>query len=1333
MSFDPHANLISVTLMATPTLPLSATVIYISNADAAKLDAAGLNPSVNGAFNATISSSGGRNESNSEIIRFVSKGVSSGGNTAYTIVRNAESGGINRPIRFGDQIKVTLTKKTIVDIETLVNTFANQISQKTVITISTAAGADYVCDGVNDEVQFNAAIIAANSLGGAMIFVRKGTYYLGGGIVANGVSKIMIKGEIGTLIRVNSSSVFDAIHLTNTSFMSFFDFELDGNKASYANNYGFSTAGTNSDMLFSNLYVHDCPKDNFHFFHNTDSASAIINCKVKNAGGSGIVITDCNKIDVINCYLSGNTVRDIYHFYSVGGGGTNRVIGCRALSTCSNWNMQSNMANSIFIDNEAANSVGAGGIGASRAFIEIRGNYVHDTNGDDGIAIAGTNVLGGVIANNSIDNCRNYNGIFVGDGCFNVAVTGNRVSNCDLGGIRIWGCTYSTFVGNSLYNNCLDNGGNNNINEIWFGLSTFGGGSYPSQYNTVNSNNIKTVSSYYGIHTNDQDYNDISHNIIVGPTSGILIYTGVAIHNTVVDNQGTPDQSAKTITIKVGLNSQALILNQNDTTNNLAALLINNAGVGSSIEIQAKNQNSSNPHPLSINTTNAFATNVGGSMSFGGYYDTGLQTIFAAIAGKKENSTAGNTRGFLQFTSTGAEVARLTSHASFLLGTTVETVQGGINVNGQIAMSLIAVRNTTSNTAGNTFTFQASGATLAATDKNGGSIIVSGGISTGTGVSLILFKTASPGSTGTTDNSPSTKMTLDGSGRLFVGDGSSPTAILHLIAGTTVAGTAPLKFNSGSLLTTAEAGAVEFLSDAFYGTITSGAARKTFAFLESPVFITPTLGIALTTSINGNAITTGTGTLTLSTFTLTVAGTASISGTNTGDQTTISGNAGSATLTAITDDTTTNATMYPTWVTANSGNLAQKVSSTKLSFNPSTGLLTSVGFVGALTGNADSATLAASATKLTTARAIYGNNFDGTAALTQVIASTYGGTGNGFAKLSGPTTSEKTFTLPDASATILTDNAAVTVAQGGTGQNSYTNGQLLIGNTSGNTLAKATLTGTANQITVTNGAGSITLSTPQNIDSGASPTFVALTLSGASIFTSASAANLIPLTINQNDTTNNPRALLITNTGSGVSLDIQCKTIAGGPTTSANVQIMSTESEATDKGGYLGLGGYSTGTTVQSIFAGIVGRKENGTDANTRGYMALFTTGAEAVRITSNQRVGIGVNAPTAMLHLKAGTATASTAPLKFNSGTNLTTAEAGAMEYDGTDLYFTRTGTTRENVLIAVDNAAAPSTSVGVVIANYYGSSATNYLGTPNRWISVNILGTVYKIPMYT
>ena len=48
------------------------------------------------------------------------------------------------------------------------------------------------------------------------------------------------------------------------------------------------------------------------------------------------------------------------------------------------------------------------------------------------------------------------------------------------------------------------------------------------------------------------------------------------------------------------------------------------------------------------------------------------------------------------------------------------------------------------------------------------------------------------------------------------------------------------------------------------------------------------------------------------------------------------------------------------------------------------------------------------------------------------------------------------------------------VGRGGTGQTSYTNGQLLIGNTTGNTLAKATLT-QGTDLSITNGNGSISI------------------------------------------------------------------------------------------------------------------------------------------------------------------------------------------------------------------------------------------------------------------
>ena len=64
----------------------------------------------------------------------------------------------------------------------------------------------------------------------------------------------------------------------------------------------------------------------------------------------------------------------------------------------------------------------------------------------------------------------------------------------------------------------------------------------------------------------------------------------------------------------------------------------------------------------------------------------------------------------------------------------------------------------------------------------------------------------------------------------------------------------------------------------------------------------------------------------------------------------------------------------------------------------------------------------------------------------------------------GPITSSGTLTL----------GGTLAVANGGTGQTSYTDGQLLIGNTTGNTLTPATLTAGTN-VTISNGAGAITI------------------------------------------------------------------------------------------------------------------------------------------------------------------------------------------------------------------------------------------------------------------
>jgi hypothetical protein len=65
-------------------------------------------------------------------------------------------------------------------------------------------------------------------------------------------------------------------------------------------------------------------------------------------------------------------------------------------------------------------------------------------------------------------------------------------------------------------------------------------------------------------------------------------------------------------------------------------------------------------------------------------------------------------------------------------------------------------------------------------------------------------------------------------------------------------------------------------------------------------------------------------------------------------------------------------------------------------------------------------------------------------------------------------------TVPTTGAVVLA--GTLDVNNGGTGQTSYTDGQLLIGNTTGNTLAKSTLTAGAG-VTITNGAGAVTIAT----------------------------------------------------------------------------------------------------------------------------------------------------------------------------------------------------------------------------------------------------------------
>lgn len=181
--------------------------------------------------------------------------------------------------------------------------------------------------------------------------------------------------------------------------------------------------------------------------------------------------------------------------------------------------------------------------------------------------------------------------------------------------------------------------------------------------------------------------------------------------------------------------------------------------------------------------------------------------------------------------------------------------------------------------------------------------------------------------------------------------------------------------------------------------------------------------------------------------------------------------AGNATNVGITDDTSTAATMYPTWVTAATGNLPQKVSSTGLTWNPSTGVY-SIGSNGKY-GELD---IFSSTTNKGKLRIYTGDNSGNTSTILQFA----GQSGTRIYNVSDVGASAD-FVMTEGAQTVngtKTFGTAIAIGSGGTGQTTKaaafdalspmtTGGDLIYGGASGTGTRLAN--GTAGQILQSNG------------------------------------------------------------------------------------------------------------------------------------------------------------------------------------------------------------------------------------------------------------------------
>ena len=147
--------------------------------------------------------------------------------------------------------------------------------------------------------------------------------------------------------------------------------------------------------------------------------------------------------------------------------------------------------------------------------------------------------------------------------------------------------------------------------------------------------------------------------------------------------------------------------------------------------------------------------------------------------------------------------------SGFDIGIGTGSPDAPLSFSGSAPQLIDMVRNPTASTAGNSMTVQAGGATLGGTNLNGGNLILSSGISTGTGSSNIQFQTYNAGGSGTSDNGVTTRMTIAGNG--YVGVGTTlPQSLIQATGGEVQVG------SSGASCSSANAGAMRYASNTMY-------------------------------------------------------------------------------------------------------------------------------------------------------------------------------------------------------------------------------------------------------------------------------------------------------------------------------------------------------------------------------------------------------------------------------------------------------------------------------------------------------------------------------------
>ncbi len=155
---------------------------------------------------------------------------------------------------------------------------------------------NFVCDGVADEVEINAAIVFVGAMGGGLVHVGTCpvgvTYYdITASIVNAGHDNIILEGEgDNTVFRLANDTDLDVFLFTSPVGWTLRDFKIDGNKANQTVGNGIHFDVPDYCTVESVTTV-DCDEDGIYFLWGGENAfriNWIINNTVEGCDGSGI-------------------------------------------------------------------------------------------------------------------------------------------------------------------------------------------------------------------------------------------------------------------------------------------------------------------------------------------------------------------------------------------------------------------------------------------------------------------------------------------------------------------------------------------------------------------------------------------------------------------------------------------------------------------------------------------------------------------------------------------------------------------------------------------------------------------------------------------------------------------------------------------------------------------------------------------------------------------------------------------------------------------------------------------------------------------------------------